>query len=205
MRKKNKYDVGQNVWYTDEERQLVVVATILDMYVIPHDYQSEPRYEIQYSVGNSKITRTEIVESELSPTYIEEQPNIFYGNPGESVEDMMARQLKESNAHLKNLSEIPNYKDPIQRVTAGNLPAYFKAYGLDENGTWGFKADKKQPTLGLATQDQVDDLAKKYKWMRDEFYTLSQSYWDVVKENIALKQKYETTFNELRALKMAAK
>lgn len=150
MKKKNKYNVGQNVWYSDEERQLIAVATILDMFVIPHDYQSEPRYEIQYSVGNSKITRTEIVESELRPIHPEEQPNIINGHPGESEESLLARA----------------------------------------NEKWPPK--NNQPDLGLINQNDFDEMAKKYKWMRDEFYTLSQSYWDVVKENISLKQKYET-------------
>lgn len=75
----------------------------------------------------------------------------------------------------------------------------------DPTNTINKNPGESEPHLGMIDLDAFSKLQAENMDLRQEIVKISNMFWDEVKASLLWKQKYETSYNELRALKMATK
>lgn len=118
------------------------------------------------------------------------KPNIINQKPGESKIDFLK---KVNELEFKITKGSPDF----------NKPEYLKTYAESRQRIENLP--KTDPHLGMIDLEAFSKLQNENMKLREENARLAGMFWDEVKASLLWKQKYETSYNELRALKMAAK
>jgi len=117
--------------------------------------------------------------------------------------------LSEFHDRLTKLEAIANFtclvesqdgvKPTVMNQKPGEAHSDFMAQAVEKN------PPLTEPHLGMIDLEAFSKLHAENEKLRKENVNLAKMFWDEVAASILWKQKYETSYNELRALKMATK